>query len=81
MEFAITDVGNTVSFKCRKTFKVPTKIGCNVKNLIYVMQCNGCGEECIWKTGDSLGHRMTVHRKLMRQTNVRVLHINSHIAN
>ena len=58
-------------------------MGCNVKNLIYVMQCSGCGEEYIGETGDSLRHRMTVHRQQIhvRQTNVRILHVSSHIAN
>ena len=56
-------------------------MGCDVKNLIYVMQCSGCGEEYIRETGNSLRHRMTVHRQQLRQTNVRTLHVSSHITN
>ena len=56
-------------------------MGCDVRDLIYVTQCSGCGEEYIGETGDSLRHRMTVHRQQIRQTNVRILHVSSHIAN
>ena len=55
-------------------------MGCDVNNLIYVMQCSGCGEEYIGETDDSLRHRMTVHGQQIRQTDVRILHVSSHIA-
>ena len=34
-----------------------------------------------WETGDSLRHRITVHREQIRQSKVRILHAKSHIAN
>lgn len=73
-------VGSNFSFKCGKTFNVTTNMGCEVKNLIYVMQCNGCGEEYIGETGDSLRHRMTVHRQQIRNSSVRILHVSNHMA-
>ena len=61
-------VGNSFTFKCGKIFHVTTSMGCDAKNLIiYVMQCMGCDEEYIWETGDSLRHRMTVHRQQIRK--------------
>ena len=74
-------VGNAFSFKRGKTFKGTTNMGCDAKNLIYVMYCSGYGEEYIGETGDSLRHRMTVHRQQIRQTNVRILHVSTDIAN
>ena len=56
-------VGNSFTFKCGKTFHVTTNMGCEAINLIYVMQCTGCDEEYKGETGDSLWHRMTVHRQ------------------
>ena len=50
-------VGNCFTFECGKTFYVTTNMGCDAKNLIYVMQCTGCDEEYIGEKGDSLRHR------------------------
>ena len=47
---------------------------------IYVMRCTGCDEEYIGETGDSLRHRMTVHRQQIRNSNFRILHVSNHIA-
>ena len=73
-------VDNSFTFKCGKTFYVTTSMGCDAKNLIYVMQCTGCDEEYIGETGDSLRHRMTVHRQQIRNSNFRILHVSNHIA-
>ena len=73
-------VDNSFTFKCGKTFYVTTSMGCDAKNLIYVMQCTGCDEENIGETGDSLRHRMTVHRQQIRNSNFRILHVSNHIA-
>ena len=73
-------VGNSFTFKCGKTFYVTTSMGCEAKNLIYVMRCTGCDEEYIGETGDSLRHRMTVHRQQIRNSNFRILHVSNHIA-
>ena len=40
-----------------------------------------CSEEYIGETGNSLQHQITVHRQQIRQTNVRILYVSSHIAN
>lgn len=74
-------VGNSFTFKCGKTFHVTTNMGCDAINLIYVMQCTGCDEEYIGETGDSLRHRMTVHRQQIRNSSVRILHVSNHMAN
>ena len=73
-------VGNDFAFKCGKTFKVTANMSCDVKNLICEMQCSGCEQEYIGETGDSLWHRMTVHRHKIRNANVRILHVSNHYA-
>ena len=72
-------VGNSFTFKCGKTFFVTTSMGCDAKNLIYVMQCTGCDEEFIGETGVSFHHRMTVYRQQIRNSNFKILHVSYHI--
>ena len=78
-EYLMTD--NEFLFKCGKTFKVKTSMSCDAKNLIYVIKCKGCDEEYIGETGDTLRHRLTVHRQRIRDARVRMLYVSSHIAN
>ena len=56
-------------------------MSCEAKNLIYVIKCKGCDEEYIWETGDTLRHRLTVHRQQIRDARVRILYVSNHIAN
>ena len=44
------------------------------------MQCSGCEQEYIGDTRDSLQHRMTEHRRQIRNANVRILHVSTHNA-
>ena len=67
-------------FTCIYTSYVTTSMGCDAKNLIYLMQCSGCDEEYIGEAGDSLRHRMTVHRQQIRNSNFRIQHVSNHIA-
>ena len=73
-------VDNSFNSKYGKTYYVTTSMGFDAKNLIYVMQCTRCDEEYIGETGDSLRHRMTVHRQQIRNSNFRILHVSNHIA-
>ena len=56
-------------------------MSCDAKNLIYVIKCKGCDEEYIGETGDTLRHRLTVHRQQIRDARVRILYVSNHIAN
>lgn len=73
-------IENIYHFKCGKSFKVKSHMSCNVRNLIYVIQCGGCQEEYIGETGDTLRHRLTVHRQQIRNPNVRMLYVSEHIS-
>ena len=56
-------------------------MSCDAKNIIYVIKCKGCDEEYIGETGDTLRHRLTVHRQQIRDARVRILYVSNHIAN
>ena len=53
----------------------------DAKKLIYVIKCKACDEEYIGVTGDTLRHRLTVHRQYIRDVRVRILYTSGHIAN
>ena len=80
-KFNVLKFVNEFLFKCRKMFKVKSSMSCDAKNLNYVIKCKGCDEEYIGETGDTLRHRLTVHRQQIRDARVRVLYVSSHIAN
>ena len=63
----------------RTRVKVKTSMSCDAKNLIYLIQCSGCQEEYIGETGDTLHHRLTVHRQQIRDARLRMLFVSGHI--
>ncbi|MEW8548313.1 MAG: GIY-YIG nuclease family protein, partial [Candidatus Thiodiazotropha sp.] len=69
------------AFQSGKTFKVKCSMSCEVKNLIYVIRCCGCQEEYIGETGDTLRHRVTVHKQQIRDPSTRMLYVSGHIDN
>ena len=54
--------GNSFLFKYGAFLEIKQSMSCDVKNLIYVMRCAGCGLKYIGETGD-LGKRVTVHNQ------------------
>ena len=50
-------------------------MSCDVKNVIYVMKCRGCGEEYIGETGNFLRKRVTVHNQQIRDPSTRMLKV------
>ena len=56
-------------------------MSCDVKNVIYVMKCRGCGEEYIGETGNFLRKRITVHNQHIRDPKTRMLKMSEHIDN
>ena len=60
-------------------FKVHEDMTCEVKNVIYVMKCRGCGEEYIRETGNFLRTRVTVHNQQIRDPRTRMLRVSGHI--
>ena len=48
------------NFRCGRTIKIINNISCDVKNVIYVIDCGGCRKEYIGKTGD-LPKQLSIH--------------------
>ena len=70
--------GNSFTFKCGKTVTTKFDMSCDVKNVIYVIVCQGCQEEYIGET-QNLRERMRVHRQHIRQPETRTMHVSQHI--
>ena len=77
-EHLITE--NEFVFQCGKTFNVKTTMSCEDKNLIRFIQCGECQEEYLGETGDTVRHRLTVHRQQIRDASTRMLYVSGHIA-
>ena len=71
--------GDAIEFKCGRKFYVHESMTCDVKNVLYVMKCSGCGEEYIGQTGDYLRKRVTVHNQQIRDPRTRMLYVSGHI--
>ena len=57
------------------------RLTCTSENLIYVMTCRGCRENYIGQTGDTLPHRMTVHKQQIREPKYQCTSVSGHIRN
>ena len=66
-------------FKNGRKFVIHSSFICESSNLIYVMTCSGCGEHYIGQTGETIRHRMTVHRQQIRQTEYQCTAVSGHI--
>ena len=72
--------GSFFNFQGKK-FYVNENMTCDVKNVIYVMVCNGCKEYYIGQSGDKLRNRRTVHAQQIRDPSTRQLPVSTHIDN
>ena len=52
---------------------------CEVKNVVYVTKCRGCGDEYIGETGNFLRRRVTVHNPQIRDPKTRILFVSGHL--
>ena len=58
--------------------KLHEKMPCDVKNIIYVMKCRGCGEKYIGETGIFLSKRVTIYNQQIRDPRTRMLKVSEH---
>ena len=72
--------GNSYNFN-GKVFYVNETMSCDVKNVIYVMKCNGCKTLYIGQTGDKLRTRRTIHAQQIRDPSTRQIPLSEHIDN
>ena len=69
---------STFNFK-GENFTVNADMSCTVKNVIYVIECRGCGEYYIGET-NNLRKRATLHNQHIRHENLRMIPVSGHIA-
>jgi len=58
-------------FKCTSTgitYKIKNRIGCDDKNVIYLIQCKNCNEQYIGKTSGVVKLRLNKHRNSIGQS-------------
>ena len=71
-------VGSTYKFK-DQIFNLTSNMTCMVKNVIYVIECQGCRKYYIGETSN-LRNRVTLHNQHIRHENLRMIPVSGHIA-
>ena len=56
-------------------------MNCTVRNVLYVLICNGCQEFYIGQTADKLRNRKTVHEQQIRDPSTSQMPVSKHIDN
>jgi hypothetical protein len=73
--------GKQFTFKgSQKPFEVKVSMNCATENLLYVLQCQGCLENYIGQTSDSLRARIRVHKQQIKTPEYRKIAVSKHIA-
>ena len=62
-----------------RSFKIKTRMNCKSKNVLYIIDCNGCGEQYIGKTHDKLAARVRVHKQQINHPEYRKIGVSRHI--
>ena len=62
-------------------FYVNKMMSCDVKNVIYVIKCNGCKYLYIGQRGEKLRTRRTIHAQQIRDPSTRQIPLSEHIVN
>lgn len=75
--------GKLVEFKSAtqiRSFTVHHNFNCLSSNVVYKLQCRSCNKCYVGQTGDTLRHRMTVHRQQISDNAYTVLNVSKHIS-
>lgn len=73
--------GSSVVFKNGFQFNIKYNMTCATSNLIYVLICNGCGEQYIGETGRTLRNRVALHKNQINTQKYRHLKVSKHVHN
>ena len=76
-----THVYTTYAIFVTSSKYVKENMNCTVRNVLYVLICNGCKEYYIGQTGDKLRNRKTVHEQQIRDPSTRQMPVSKHIDN
>ena len=69
--------GSSFSFN-GETFSVHSDMPCTVKNIIYAIECRGCGKYYIGEI-NNLRKRVALHNQHIRHENLRMIPVSGHI--
>ena len=72
------DESNSYNFN-GKVFYVNETMSCDVRNVIYVLTCNGCNEYYIGQTGNKLHTRRTIHSQQIPDPSTRQIPLSEHL--
>ena len=64
-----------------KTCQVKEDMNCTVRNVLYVLVCNGCNEYYIGQTGDKLRNIKTFHEQQISDPSTKQMPVSAHIEN
>ena len=79
----LLETGSNIQFQNLsgvKYFTLKHNMNCLSSNIIYKLQCSGCHQIYIGQTGDTLRHRMTVHRQQIIIFHYSFLKVSKHIS-
>ena len=62
-----------------QNFVIKTNMDCKSRNVLYLITCNGCGEQYVGKTHDTLNARVRVHKQHINNPIYRKLGMSKHI--
>ena len=61
------------------TFHIKTNMNCRTRNVLYMIECNGCKAKYIGKTHTALQDRVRVHKQQINNPQYRQLGMSKHI--
>ncbi len=63
-----------------RTFKIQKPMTCKSRNVLYILTCQGCKEQYVGMTNDTLAARMRVHKQQIKTPKYRKLGVSKHLA-
>jgi hypothetical protein len=64
-----------------RDFYIRERLNCKSSNVLYIITCNGCNQQYVGMTTQTLAHRFTIHRQQINHPKYRQIGVSEHIAN
>lgn len=62
-----------------RNFEIKQNLTCKSSNVLYIITCNGCQEQYVGMTNNTLAKRFTVHRQQINNSKYRQIGVSEHI--
>ena len=62
-----------------KTFEIKPRLTCKSSNILYAITCNGCNQQYVGMTSNTLAKRFTIHRQQMNNPQYRKIGVSKHL--